>query len=102
MESIEQTAFHLILHSGNARAMAFEAFDLAAAGDFAGAQAKLKEAKGALGQAHQHQTSLIQAEAGGEAISPSLLLIHAQDHLMTAMSELNLTERLIRVLELRR
>lgn len=102
MESLEQVAFTLILHAGNARSLAFEAFDLAAGDDFAGASAKLKEAKGELGRAHQFQTSLIQSEAGGQRVEPTLLLIHAQDHLMTAMSELNLTERLIRVLELRR
>lgn len=102
MESMEQVAFHLIVHSGSARSLAFEAFDLAAGGDFAGAQAKLKEAQAEMGRAHQHQTDLIQAEAGGKPVQPTLLLIHAQDHLMTAMSELNLTERLIKVLELRR
>lgn len=102
MESLEQVALHLIIHSGNARSLAFEAFDLAAGGEFTAAQAKMKEAKGELGQAHQYQTGLIQAEAAGRPVTPTLLLVHAQDHLMTAMSEVNLTERLIKVLEIRR
>ena len=36
--------------------------------------------------AHNAQTSLIQAEAGGDKAEFSLLLCHAQDHFMTTMT----------------
>lgn len=101
METLEQISFQIILHSGTARSTAFAAFDLAAAGDMPAARAKLAEAEAALAEAHRVQADLIQREAQGDPVAPSLLLIHAQDHLMTAMTELNLTSRLIRLLELR-
>jgi PTS system cellobiose-specific IIA component len=102
MAELEQLAMALIIHSGNARTCAYEAFELAMAGDFAGAAAKLKEAAAELSQAHAQQTNLIQDEAQGKGVAPSLLLVHAQDHLMTAVTEVNLIERLIRIVEVRR
>lgn len=99
---VEQVSMHLIVYSGNARSLAYEAFDLALAGDHAGAAAKLKEAGEEIGRAHAQQTELIQSEAAGNGVPPNLLLIHSQDHLMTAMAEINLIERLLRVLEVRR
>jgi len=50
-----------------------------------------------LRSAHHIQTEIIQAEAGGEEIENSLLLNHAQDTLMAAMSELNLAKQMIRM-----
>ena len=102
MVELEQTAMLLIVHSGNARAHAYEAFDLALSSDFATAKTKLQEATTELNLAHSTQTGLIQAEASGNGAPLSLLLVHAQDHLMSAMVELNLMERLIRMMEVRR
>ena len=102
MVDLERTTMHLIIHSGNARACAYEAFELGMAGDFSAAAAKLKEAQDEISQAHAHQSTLIQNEAAGTGVPPTLLLVHGQDHLMTAMTEINLIERLIRVLEVRR
>lgn len=102
MVELEQTSMQLILHSGNARSLAYEAFDLALAGEFAAATAKLREASAEISQAHAHQTALIQSEAEGRGVPPTLLLVHSQDHLMTAMVEVNLIERLVRMMEVRR
>lgn len=99
---LEQNAMHLILHGGNARSLAYEAFDRAVDGDFTGAAGKLREAADELRRAHAEQAALIQREAAGEPVPLNLLLVHGQDHLMTAMAEVNLMERLIRVLEVRR
>ena len=43
------------------------------------------EADDKLIKAHLKQTELINKEAGGEKLESSLLLTHAQDHLMTAI-----------------
>lgn len=102
MEALEQASFQLIIHSGNARSLAYEGFELAVSGDFPGSRGKLKEAEAELALAHRQQTEMIQKETRGEAVAPTLLLIHAQDHLMTAIAEVNLVERMIRVLEVRR
>lgn len=99
MVDLEQTTMLLIIHSGNARSLAYEAFDLALAGDPASAALKLQEAHAEIGRAHAHQTSLIHSEAAGNGVTPNLLLVHAQDHLMTAMAEVNLTERMVKVIQ---
>jgi len=43
------------------------------------------------------QTSIIQAEARGEKPEVSVLFVHAQDQLMTAMESKTLIESLIRM-----
>lgn len=85
----------IILHAGNARTKANEALDALGVKDFLSAEAKLKEAKTEITAAHRAQTEVIQAAAGGKDYEPCLLFSHAQDTLMTIMSEVNLTERLI-------
>lgn len=55
-------------------------------GDFTAARQKLQEAGDALNEAHHIQTSLIQNEVRGDKTEVSLLLVHAQDHLMNAMT----------------
>lgn len=100
--ALEQTSMQIILHSGNARTLAYEAFDLALAGEYQPAQARLREASAELSRAHAQQTALIQGEAAGQGVTPTLLLIHSQDHLMTAMVEINMMEKLVRMMEARR
>lgn len=48
-----------------------------------------------MAEAHKTQTRLIQDEINGEKVDTSLLMIHAQDHLMTALSEKSLIEKMI-------
>lgn len=81
-----EMAFQLILHGGNARSLAMEAIHFAKTGDREEAANKLKKAQEELSLAHQAQTSLIQKEAAGEKTEMTMLLIHAQDHLMNAIT----------------
>lgn len=53
--------------------------------DFDKAAACLEEANQKLLLVHAEQTKLIQSEAQGQETKLSLLLVHAQDHLMGAM-----------------
>ncbi|MFC7394450.1 PTS lactose/cellobiose transporter subunit IIA [Scopulibacillus cellulosilyticus] len=82
----EEIIFHIILHGGNARSLAMEAVSLAKNGNFDEAREKLKKASEEISEAHKTQTSLIQKEAEGEKTDVSLLLVHAQDHLMNALT----------------
>lgn len=86
----------IILHSGSAKTLADEAFQLAKEKKFKEAYAKMEQAEteGIL-KAHQAQTLVIQEEARGLAHVPSLLFTHAQDHLMTTMCEVSQIKRLI-------
>jgi len=82
---MEETIFGLISHSGDAKSLLMEAIGEAKEGEFEKAKKKIEAASEKLNLAHQVQTSLIQSEAGGEKQEASLLLIHAQDHLMNAI-----------------
>ncbi|QUE87761.1 PTS lactose/cellobiose transporter subunit IIA [Exiguobacterium alkaliphilum] len=85
----------IILHAGNARSSAFEAIHAAKRGEVETAVAKLKEADAAFLEAHKMQTELLQEEARGTTSDMSVLLVHAQDHLMTAMTVKELAVEMI-------
>ncbi len=91
----ETVIFEIILHAGNARAEAYDALAAAKAGDFAKAAGHLKRAEEEIGVAHRAQADTIQREAAGEKQDISLLVVHAQDHLMTAIAEKNLISHMI-------
>jgi cellobiose PTS system EIIA component len=93
--TVEQTAFQLILHAGNAKSSLMEAMQAARAGELEEAHRKIEEAKEELNRAHHAQTSLIQGEARGEKVELNILLIHAQDHLMNALTMRDLVTEII-------
>lgn len=95
--NLEMTIFQLITHSGDAKSLLFEAIQLAKQGDHEAAQEKIKAAEEHLGMAHKEQTGLIQNEAQGQKTEVSLLLIHAQDHLMNAIMFKDLAKELVEV-----
>ncbi|TCN25082.1 PTS lactose/cellobiose transporter subunit IIA [Mesobacillus foraminis] len=82
----EQIVFQLILFGGNGRSAALEAVAAAKQGDFNIAREKLQKAADELNEAHKLQSSLIQAEVRGDSSPVSLLMVHAQDHLMNALT----------------
>ena len=86
---LEQVAMKIILKAGDARENIKAAINCKL-----GYEKEMKEAKENIRQAHASQTQIIQEEATGAAISPTLLFIHAQDTLMTIMSEKNLVENM--------
>lgn len=91
----EEQIFKLILHSGNGRSFAMEAIVLAKTNEFEAAREKISLAGKELVQAHHIQTQLIQGEIRGEKVEISLLMVHAQDHLMNAMSIKDLSEEFV-------
>ncbi|MDO4680264.1 MAG: PTS cellobiose transporter subunit IIA [Aerococcus sp.] len=96
-EKIQEIAFNIILYSGNARSLTHEAFNAMAEGNYTEADEKLKEANDALNQAHNSQTGLLQEYASGEKIEMEVILVHAQDHLMTTMTLMEMATELKRV-----
>ncbi|MFS0638635.1 PTS lactose/cellobiose transporter subunit IIA [Mesobacillus foraminis] len=86
MATLEEIIFQIILHGGNGKSSAMEAIAAAKTGNIEGAREKLQEAVNALNEAHHIQTSLIQSEIRGEKTEISLLMVHAQDHLMNAIT----------------
>jgi len=90
-----QTATMVIIHAGNARAWVQKALTSAEEGDLKTARTQLESADEEIRAAHRTQTEMIQAEARGEIIPLSLLTVHAQDTLMTAMSEVHMARHIL-------
>lgn len=92
---MEQVLAEMIASSGEARSASLEAIRHAKAGEMDKAEQALETAAKSLSKAHDWQTQLIHREAAGEAVPISLLLIHAQDHLMNAMTLKDLAREVI-------
>lgn len=84
-EQLEAT-MGLIVNGGNAKSLSFEAIYAAKKGKFEEAHEKLKEADEALLEAHNSQTEMLAEEAAGHPNEVHLLTVHAQDHLMNAIT----------------
>ncbi len=95
--NIEEIAMELVGNAGESRSLAFEALNAAKKGDYEEAEKKLKESKEKMLRAHHIQTELICKEADGEKIELGLIMVHAQDHLMTAILARDLITEMIEV-----
>ena len=82
---LEMAAMQIVGSAGESKSLCFEALSAAKKGDFDTADAKIAEAKKVFLQAHEVQTELICAEADGEDVKMGVLMVHAQDHLMTTI-----------------
>lgn len=80
-----EMAFGLILNAGNSKSKSLMAIETAREFEFEEAENLVAEAEEDLRAAHQTQTNLIQSEARGEKMELNLIMVHAQDHLTTAM-----------------
>ena len=96
-EQMELVVFEIVNSAGMAKGMAYEALSEAEKGNFEKAENLLKEADEALLSAHNVQTEIIQAEVNGKGITPSVLFVHSQDHLMTAIEAKTLIEGMIKM-----
>lgn len=97
---MEENVFPIISLAGESKSLAYEALRLAKENKFEESKKKMEEADKLLLQSHQYQTDLITKEADGEKFVINLLFVHAQDHLMTAISEKNLINELIDILKM--
>lgn len=95
-----ETAFTLILNAGNSKSKSLMAIEEARDFNFEEAENLIKEAREDLKAAHQTQTELIQGEARGEKSELSLILVHAQDHLTTAMIMIDQAEEFLNIYRL--
>ena len=79
-----QRLMQLIVKSSKVTSLAMQSMKSALAGDLSSARELLDEAKTKGVEAHNIQTEMIQLEIKGEASSPTLLAVHAQDHFMNS------------------
>lgn len=92
---MEEIVFNIIANGGDAKSLSYEAILEAENGNYDRAEELLIEADEALKIAHNTQTKIITDEVNGKHIDVSVLFVHAQDHLMTAMEVRTLAERFI-------
>ncbi|MBF1703261.1 MULTISPECIES: PTS cellobiose transporter subunit IIA [Streptococcus] len=85
-EELQVAAFEIILHSGTARTIVHEAFADMREGRYDAAAEKLETSNESLLEAHHAQTKLLQDYASGIEIRIEIIMVHAQDHLMTTMT----------------
>ena len=99
---LEEVVMGLIINSGQARSLAYAALKQAKQakqGDFAAAKTMMEQSRTALNEAHLVQTKLIESDQGEGKMKVSLVLVHAQDHLMTSMLARELVVELIELHE---
>jgi len=94
---MEQIVMDIIISAGDARGYAYEALRKSKEADSKEVEIQdlMEKANEAIGKAHAVQTSLLNQEASEGNVKVSVLFVHAQDHLMTAISEKNLITELI-------
>lgn len=94
---LEDIALELVANSGSAKSYVMEALQLAREGKYDEAEKSLQESEEALIEAHKAQTSLIRMESNGDLKREELgiLMIHAQDHLMTTLLAQDLAKEMI-------
>lgn len=96
-EEIINISMQMILYAGDARNAIKEALDAVMDEDYELSENMMKEAIKAIEEAHRYQTGVVQRDAGGEHVEYSLLFTHAQDTLMTIMSERHIAEKMIQM-----
>ena len=93
----EELVMELLINAGQARSDAMEAIRCAGQKDWQGATKLMASSESACLQAHKIQTALISQDEGCGKIKVNLILIHAQDHLMTAMLLGDMVKRFIKL-----
>lgn len=84
MEMLETVCFEIISSVGSARSCYVEAIQKAKVKDFEHAEQLMKEGVELFKQGHQVHRSLVEKEVNGESVNFSLILMHAEDQLMSA------------------
>ncbi len=83
-EELVMSCFQLITYVGTARSCYINAIQKAKEGKYDEAEALMKQGGEAFVQGHDGHADLLTKEANGELTESGLLLIHAEDQLMSA------------------
>lgn len=86
MEGIELICFQMISCVGAARSSYIEGIQEAKKGNIQAARKKIAEGEKTFTEGHHAHAKLIQEEASGNKTDFSLILMHAEDQLMSAES----------------
>lgn len=97
MLDLEEAVMGIIVNAGQSRSLCFEALRQAREGKFEQASQLLAEANEAGKAAHAVQTKLIEADEGEGKTKMTLVMVHAQDHLMTSILCRELATELVEI-----
>lgn len=95
MIALEEAVMEIIVNAGQSRSLCFEALHAARQGNLDEAKSLLREADGYARQAHKMQTKLIEQDAGEARQPMTLIMVHAQDHVMNSLLARELSEEII-------
>jgi PTS system cellobiose-specific IIA component len=99
MEGLELACFQIISEAGVAKSNYIEAMKEGRNGNFQKAKDCIKDGESAFMQGHNVHAELIQKEISGEQVIANLLLVHAEDQLMSAETCKIFADELIRTYE---
>lgn len=100
VEEMNAQAMEMIVHAGNGRTLLNRALDALYEGDEETYNERMAEAKKEMTAAHGAQTKVLQSTIQDEEVKPNILFTHAQDTLMTIMSEINVAKHLAKIVKL--
>lgn len=83
MEGLELACFSIISNVGAAKSMYIQALSLAKEGKYDEAKDMIVEGEAMYVEGHKAHMELVQQEAGGEKVETSLILMHAEDQLIS-------------------
>jgi len=93
--NIELVVMEIITNAGESKSEAMMALQHAKRHEWQACDAALMRSKEAAGRAHAIQTQLIGLDEGEGKVPVTLVMVHAQDHLMTAMLANELIKEMI-------
>ena len=83
MEGLELACFEIISNVGTAKSCYINAIHKAKEGDYEEAKKLIEEGNQMYAEGHKAHVEMIQKEAAGESVETCLLLIHAEDQMMS-------------------
>jgi len=98
-EEITMIGFEIVANAGEAKSKLLNAVNCAKDGEYSAAKKLIAEADSKLDEAHNTQTKMLTKVARGEDINVNLILMHGQDHLMTAILLKDLSKHLVDLYE---
>jgi cellobiose PTS system EIIA component len=94
---LESTVMGLIINAGESKSLAMQALFSAKKNEWQDVDKCLKKSAEAAKKAHQVQTELIGMDEGEGKVPVNLIMVHAQDHIMTSMLARELIEEIINI-----
>lgn len=100
MEEMNTQAMEIIVSAGNGRTLLNKALEALYEGDEEVYNSYMEDAKKEMVAAHAAQTKVLQSTITDEEVKPNILFTHAQDTLMTIMSEMNIAKHLSKIVRM--